>query len=484
MVIFGASGDLTKRKLIPALYELFLDKQLPKCFRIVGFARSENSAEEFRSHLRDSVREFGRKVFDEKEWAKFAEIIDYHQGDYTDPAAYASLKKRLEEMECGCSVGDNRLFYLATPPSLYETVIGNLHGEKLVYPKKETDSWSRVIIEKPFGRDLDSARELNSFVRARLHENQIYRIDHYLGKETVQNILVFRFANAIFEPLWNRNHIDHVQITAAEKIGVEGRGSFYDEAGVIRDFLQNHLFEVMSLIAMEQPVSFQADPIRDEKVKVLRSLHRQFDDEIAENVVAGRYDGYLDVKGVKPDSRTPTYAALKVMIDNWRWQGVPFYLRAGKSLVSRVTEVNIHFRRIPFCLFGQEEVCQRLEPNVLTIRIQPDEGIRLRFGCKTPGDNLAVSPVLMDFNYAEAFGRETPEAYARLLIDAMRGDQTLFSRSDAVEHAWTYITPILRKLESGLPLHGYKTGSDGPVEAAQLLGKDGRAWDRIVPDKL
>jgi len=481
MIVFGASGDLTRRKLIPALYQLAVNGQLPKCFRIVGFARSKKDHEQFRRQLHEAVSELtADKPLDAATWEKFAACIDYHQGDYAELDSYIALSERLQSLNETCDVGRNHLFYLAVPPDLYTTVIGNL-VEAGLFHKPTGTPWSRVIIEKPFGRDLASARALNEFLANSLHESQIYRIDHYLGKETVQNILVFRFGNAIFEPLWNRNHIDHVQITAAESIGVERRGSFYDRTGVLRDFVQNHLLEIMALCAMEQPVSFQADPVRDEKVKVLRSLQPLIGEEVCNNVVTAQYRGYLDSDGVKADSRTPTYAALKVMIDNWRWQGVPFYLRAGKSLAERVTEVSIHFRSVPLCLFGQEEVCQRLAPNVLTIRIQPDEGIRLKFCCKTPGENVDVSSVLMDFGYARAFNRTLPDAYELLLVDAMRGDATLFARRDAVEHAWTFITPIIEEIEgdSSSPVVVYEPGTQGPVEADLMLGRDGHSWDHL-----
>jgi len=482
IVIFGASGDLTRRKLVPALYQLAADNQLPECFRIVGFARSKKSREAFRRELHEGISQFARnRPLDTSVWENFATVIEYHQGNYDDLTAFESLRERLQRMNETCSVGDNRLFYLATPPALYETILGNLGAAGLIHEPNKAP-WSRVIIEKPFGRDLHSARSLNNSLAKTMDENQAYRIDHYLGKETVQNILVFRFANAIFEPLWNRNHIDHVQITAAESLGVEHRGAFYDQTGVVRDFVQNHLLEVMTLFAMEQPVSFQADDIRGEKVKVLRSLQPLLGDGVRRNVVLGQYDGYRAEKGIHPDSRTPTYAALKVMVDNWRWQGVPFFLRTGKRLANRVTEVAIHFRSIPLCLFGNDEICQRLEPNVLTLRIQPEEGIRLKFGCKTPGDTLDISNVLMDFGYAKAFSKQPPDAYERLLVDAMRGDATLFARRDAAEYAWAFLTPILAALENdkSLPIIEYEPGTQGPKEADALLVREGRLWDSLV----
>ncbi len=481
IVILGASGDLTRRKLIPALFQLFSEQQLPKCFRIIGFARSEKTNEEFRNQLCLSVKEFSRlEKIDDSSWKAFADRIFYCRGNYDNVDDYKNLNELIRKKANECNDPDNRLIYMATPPTLQTTILKKLSEGNIVY-SSGSDEWSRVIIEKPFGRDLKSAKELNLFISKILREEQIYRIDHYLGKETVQNILVFRFANAIFEPIWNRNHIDHIEITAAESIGIEGRGHFYDEAGVIRDFVQNHLLALMSLIAMEQPVSFQANPIRDEKVKVVQSLRKLADYNVNENVVLGQYDGYKNVDGVAENSITPTYAAMRVFIDNWRWQGVPFYLRTGKALPSRVTEVKIHFKKIPFCLFGEDDVCQQLKANILTIKIQPEEGISLRFGCKSPGDNMQVSDVVMDFDYSTAFSQNSPDAYERLLVDAMKGDQTLFSRNDEVERAWEFIEPVLKanEGESLIPTN-YAIGSEGPKEANGLTRKDGRMWDAIL----
>ncbi len=468
-VIFGGSGDLTRRKLLPAFRHLHQDGLLPERFHIIAFARSSLDQQAYREMI----------AADGDEDGSFIDLLDYHAGDYNDPQAYQALARHLAEHNAAGELGGNRLFYLATPPELYPVILRHLHASGLSRP--DDGSWARVIIEKPYGHDLDSARALNAVVADCLAEDQVYRIDHYLGKETVQNILVLRFANTIFEPLWNRHHIDHIQITAAETLGVGSRAGFYDRAGVVRDFIQNHLLEVMALISMETPVAFTADPIRDEKVKVLRAL-RPVTAEMAHSaLVAGQYDGYGQEPGVAAGSRTPTYAALRCHVDNWRWQGVPFYLRAGKQLAARVTEVAIHFKRIPFCVFGREELCQNLQPNVLTLRLQPDEGIALRFGCKTPGEALQVSDVLMDFRYQQAFGRPSPDAYQRLLLDAMRGDATLFARADAVDHAWRHITPLLQAIEDdpSFPIARYQPGSNGPSEADTLIATTGHRWNSL-----
>ncbi len=461
IIIFGASGDLTRRKLIPALFQLYMENQLPDSFRVLGFARSRLEQNEFVKRLRLGTEEFARKqpVINDQ-WRGFASNLLYRQGNYSDPDAYIALRSQLEALEAAGNTDANRLFYLATPPDLGAVILRNIGKSGLIHTPGRKD-WSRVIIEKPFGRNLESALSLNQLVRQVLDESQTFRIDHYLGKETVRNILVFRFANAIFEPLWNRNHVERVEIIASESIGIETRGSFYDETGVIRDFVQNHLLEILSLVAMEQPVSFDADSIRDEKVKVLRSLQPVSGALVREHVTIGQYRGYHEIEGVKPNSRTPTYASLRVFVDNWRWQGVPFQLIAGKALHERKTEIRVYFKRVPLCLFGHDQVCSRLEQNVLTLRIQPDEGIGLQFVCKTPGDELGVSNVLMDFNYARAFNREPQDAYERLLVDAMRGDATLFVRSDAVEYAWRFIDPILRQTEMpDFPITTYAQGSD------------------------
>jgi glucose-6-phosphate 1-dehydrogenase len=477
LTIFGATGDLTHRKLVPALYNLAREGELPSRFAVIGTSTSVGPAGEFRSQLLESVRRHSRsKPVDEEVWARFAAAVETVRGDFNRPEAYADLRKRIEEAEARRGTGGNRLYYLATPASVFPVVLRHLHDAGLLRPPGP-GPWSRVVVEKPVGRDLASARALNRLIAEVLDESQTFRSDHYLGKETVQNILVFRFGNSIFEPLWNRKYIDHVQITMAEDIGVERRGKFYDATGALRDVVQSHLLQVLALCAMEGPASFRADDIRDEKYKLLRSIRPFTEGDLRGEAVGAQYRGFRRLEGVSPASRTPTYVAMKLHIDNWRWQGVPFYVRAGKALKARRTEVAIHFQTIPFCLFGDEQVCQRIEPNVLTLRLQPDEGISLRFGCKVPGEDLSVGDVTMDFSYAKSFQSAPWEAYERLLLDAMRGDATLFARRDADEEAWKLVTPVLEAWESGTdPLPEYEAGSEGPEEARALLRKDGRRW--------
>jgi glucose-6-phosphate 1-dehydrogenase len=485
VVIFGASGDLTKRKLVPALYSLASDQLLPRV-AIVGTSRSEIADEAFRTSMRDGVEKHARRPLDPDVWGHFGSGIFYQKCSFDDLEQFKSLRKRLEQIEQQRNLPGNRLFYLSTPPSAFAPIIKNLGLAGLVDPKEKP--YARVIIEKPFGTDLLSAQALNREVRSVLQEKQIYRIDHYLGKETVQNLLVFRFANGIFEPLWNTKYIDHIQITGAETLGIEGRGSYFDNAGILRDMVQNHLMQVLCLAAMEPPVSFDSDSVRDEKLKVLKALRPIEPRELPERVIRGQYSagsvlgvhvpGYREELGVPPASKTETFVALKIFVDNWRWAGIPFYLRSGKRLPKRVTEIAIHFKEAPHRLFRGHQMAE-VSGNVLAVRIQPDEGITLSIGSKVPGPSIEIAPVTMEFRYASSFGVEAPEAYERLLLDALNGDGTLFTRGDEVEASWQFITPIHQAwTTSDFTPFQYEAGTWGPDAARQLLAQDGRQWRR------
>lgn len=488
LLIFGASGDLTRRKLIPAVFNLYRQNLLPEEFSVVGFARSDNTDEQFREQLKIALSS-GRNLPepDQKDWSKFASHLFYHQGQYDDPASYQSLLETLEKFGSPSGQGSNYLFYLATPPDAVPEVARQIKHADLARRGLHESPWSRIIVEKPFGHDLTSARELNTRISDVFEEHQIYRIDHYLGKETVQNLLVFRFANAIFEPIWNSKFVDHVQISVTETLGVEKRGAFYEQSGAIRDMVQNHMMHLLSLIAMESPVSLDADAIRDEKVKVLESLRSLPLECVGENVVRGQYAGgvsnghkvvgYLEEPGVSPGSTTETFVALKMYVDNWRWAGVPFYLRTGKRMPVRLTEIGIHFKSVPQVLFNTERF-GFMAPNVLTIRIQPNEGISMQFQVKVPGAPMQIQSYKMDFGYHDSFGKSPPDAYERLLLEAVLGDSTLFARNDEVEAAWAYLTPILcgcaQQKVTALPR--YPAGSWGPKEGDDLIESDGRQW--------
>ncbi len=484
VVIFGASGDLTKRKLLPALFHLEQSNLLPEEFSVVGVARRPLQGE-FEKDMREGILQFGGVQEGEKKLDEFMGKVSYFAMNFDDPGGYAKLKAVLEGIDQKQGSKGNRLFYLATAPEYFAEIIEQLGQHGMAKPQQGK---VHVIIEKPFGHDLASARQLNDEVNRVFAEDQIFRIDHYLGKETVQNILVFRFANGIFEPVWNRNYVDHVQITAAEDIGIEGRGPFYEKAGALRDVIQNHVMELLSFVALEPPVSFEADAMRREKVKVWRSIQPiHIMDSVRGQYGPGKVGG-KDVKGyrqedrVDPNSATETYAALKVGIENWRWAGVPFYLRAGKRLAKRVTEITIQFKQPPQLLFkGQSGACRELQPNLIAMRIQPDEGISLRFGAKVPSPNMEVCPVNMNFSYAEAFGKSSANGYERLLLDAMLGDATLFAHRDGVEATWSLLTPVLDFWANNKPkdLPNYAAGTWGPKSADELLARDGHAWHKL-----
>jgi len=486
IVIFGATGDLTRRKLIPALYNLAAEGNLPASLNVIGFARRDKNNEIFRSEQEEATRKFSRQKVDDALWQSFAENLFYHRSAFDDTEGYVALAKRLDELDARRGTSGRRLFYLAAGPDQFSVILQNLDRSGL--NRANAGGWSRVIVEKPFGTDLPSARELNTMVEGAFAEKDTYRIDHYLGKETAQNIMVLRFANAIFEGMWNSRHIDHVQITASEPLGVEGRGGYYDNSGAIRDMVQNHLLQLLCLTAMEPPTDLSADAIRDEKVKVLRSLRSIAGEDVKKFVVRAQYGAgsingkrvpaYRDEENIPPESATETYVAMQVSIDNWRWAGTPFFIRTGKRLPKAATEIAVHFKGVPPVLFRSKD--NSVDDNVLVIRIQPDEGISLRMAAKKPGSSVRIEPVKMDFHYGTSFGKASPEAYERLLLDAMAGDATLFARRDEVEEAWRFTDSIRHGWdgnEEGLCF--YSSGSWGPTEADQLIARHGATWRRL-----
>ena len=492
VVIFGASGDLTKRKLIPSLYHLYVQKQLPDDFAVLGISRSEISDPVYRQRLADFHDDY-----DDRIWQEFSSHIYYQAADSTETESYGRIKVRMAELSQTHGTGTNALFYLAMAPQLYEPTITQLGAQGMITEGKswcsldqDNPPWQRIVVEKPFGYDPATAAHLNRVVGRVFEEQSIYRIDHYLGKETVQNLLVFRFANTIFEPIWNRQYIDHIQVTAAETVGVEDRGGYYDSpsGGAMRDMIQSHLLQVMSLVAMEPPITMRADDIRVEKTKVLAAARSPEPDEISQLAVRGQYGpgqvgsksvpGYRQEEGTAADSPTDTYAALNVYVDTWRWGGVPFYLRSGKRLAAKLTEIVVNFKPTPHGLFRAETADRRGPPNQLVINVQPDEGIRLRFEGKVPGMGMQMKSVIMDFDYCEQFQAQPPEAYATLLLDAMRGDQTLYKHREETEHSWRIVQPVLDTWKQQTPhdLPNYAAGTWGPEAADRMLARDGRRW--------
>jgi glucose-6-phosphate 1-dehydrogenase len=471
VVIFGASGDLTARKLLPALFNLRREGLAPGETAVLGTARTPFSDAEFAAQMRDAVEEHSRVAPEDASWNDFADNLFYVAGDLSSGETYRELGAKLAEIDASHGTAGNRVWYLATAPGFFSAIADGIGKAGLL----DTGGWHRLVVEKPFGSDVRSAQELNGVLNRTFSEDQVFRIDHYLGKETVQNLLVFRFANAIFEPIWNRRYVDHVQITVAEDLGVGSRGAFYDQTGALRDVAQNHLLQLLTLVAMEPPGSWDATAIRDEKVQVLKAVRRWPPSECGTLTARGQYEGYRDENGVDPQSSTETFVALKLFVDNWRWAGVPFYLRTGKSMPGKATEIAIQFQRVPHLLFAKTAV-EELEPNVLVLRIQPDEAISLTFGAKVPGHEVNVRTVDMEFDYENDFGSGTPEAYERLLQDCMLGDATLFTRSDEIEEAWEILDPILRYWTGGGRPGGYAPGTWGPPSSEEMLRKDGHRW--------
>lgn len=485
MVIFGASGDLTKRKLIPALYNLAQEEYLPHQFALVGIARSPMNSDQFRDKITEDMKTLYGGSLDSNTWREFVKRLYYLSGSGTDESTYLELQDLLGSIDADYKTGGNYFYYLATSPDLFSPIVQHLGRAGLT--REENERWRRIIIEKPFGHDLDSARNLNRELREVLRENQIYRIDHYLGKETVQNLLVFRFGNGIFEPVWNRNYIDHIQITAAENLGVEGRGAYYEGAGALRDMVPNHILQLITLTAMEPPISFAADSVRNEQAKILHAIQPLTPENVLTDTVRGQYGpgtlngdkvvGYRSESKVAVASNTETFVAAKLLVDNWRWNDVPFYLRTGKRLGNRLTEIVIQFKRAPFMLFRKTSV-DHLTTNRLIVHVQPNEGISLRFGAKVPGPIVSMGAVNMDFRYADYFGASSGTGYERLLYDCMIGDATLFQRTDMVEAGWSVVEPIIDVWRALPPrsFPNYAAGSWGPKESDDLIQRDGRHW--------